>query len=92
MAVALILATAVAVAAAAAAGDPMNVFMVAHSHCDLGWVRTPEEYYAYEVSNILNTTMGALRDDASKTLKFHWCGCASLRSVQCCRCVMHCSV
>ena len=34
------------------------------------WVRTPVEYYDYEVSHILDTAMAAV--DADPSLTFHW--------------------
>ncbi len=39
----------------AGTGSPTNVYMVAHSHCDYGWLRTGSEYYLYEVEHILDS-------------------------------------
>ncbi len=37
--------------------------MVCHSHDDVGWNLTPEEYYAQKVQHILDTVIVALETD-----------------------------
>ena len=41
------------------------------------WLRTPVEYFDYEVVHILDTTMAAL--DADTSLRFHWAETAWLQ-------------
>ena len=36
---------------------PLLFRLSAHSHCDWGWVRTPTEYYDFEVSACLLSTV-----------------------------------
>ena len=38
----------------------IHVHMVAHSHNDVGWLMTAEEYYQSQVVNILNSVIEAL--------------------------------
>ena len=47
-----------------------DVYFVAHSHCDVGWLLTPQQYFDYEVSHILDTVTEQLQ--AHPELKFHW--------------------
>jgi len=39
---------------------PINVFLVPHTHDDVGWLETIEGYYSSEVKNILDTVLEAL--------------------------------
>ncbi|EAL68302.1 hypothetical protein DDB_G0278259 [Dictyostelium discoideum AX4] len=48
----------------------INVFLIPHSHCDLGWVQTLEEYYSENVTVILDNVINTLIKDSSK--KFNW--------------------
>eukprot|EP01102_Stenamoeba_stenopodia_P016404 TRINITY_DN5735_c0_g1_i1.p1 TRINITY_DN5735_c0_g1~~TRINITY_DN5735_c0_g1_i1.p1 ORF type:complete len:722 (-),score=108.19 TRINITY_DN5735_c0_g1_i1:1110-3275(-) len=50
--------------------EPLEVFLVPHSHCDAGWLVTAEQYYIDYVHNILDSvTTELLADD---TLRFVW--------------------
>lgn len=40
--------------------DEINVHMVSHSHDDVGWVKTVNQYYNDQVQNILNSVVDAL--------------------------------
>ena len=44
--------------------------IIAHSHCDPGWLDTFEQYYRRDVSRILTGVTRALADDPSK--RFVW--------------------
>eukprot|EP01117_Protostelium_nocturnum_P005720 TRINITY_DN2065_c0_g1_i1.p1 TRINITY_DN2065_c0_g1~~TRINITY_DN2065_c0_g1_i1.p1 ORF type:complete len:1186 (+),score=493.65 TRINITY_DN2065_c0_g1_i1:3529-7086(+) len=44
------------------ADEPIEVFLVTHSHDDVGWLVPWEDYYTSEVRSILNTVMEALKD------------------------------
>ena len=46
------------------------VHMVAHSHDDVGWLMTAEEYYQSQVVNILNSVILALLENSER--KFSW--------------------
>ncbi|EGG16955.1 hypothetical protein DFA_07936 [Cavenderia fasciculata] len=48
----------------------LYVMWVEHSHCDLGWLSTVEEYYDTQVQNILDRILDHLTDDSSK--RFIW--------------------
>lgn len=49
---------------AATEGQPgLRVFLIAHSHCDAGWILTPDEYYRYEVRHILESMTASLLAD-----------------------------
>tara|TARA_B110000285_G_C15088562_1_gene597673 strand:+ start:354 stop:620 length:267 start_codon:yes stop_codon:yes gene_type:complete len=57
---------------------PLTVHLIAHSHCDSGWLKTFEEYYVgshYEVQhsstrNILDTTINELGKDKNRKYTF----------------------
>jgi lysosomal alpha-mannosidase len=40
--------------------------IVAHSHDDVGWVNTPDEYYDQRVSQILTSVVEALLENPSR--------------------------
>ncbi|GAA50094.1 lysosomal alpha-mannosidase [Clonorchis sinensis] len=40
--------------------DALNIHIIAHSHDDVGWVRTPEEYYNESVDDILSNVISEL--------------------------------
>eukprot|EP00048_Salpingoeca_helianthica_P016244 m.231252 g.231252 ORF g.231252 m.231252 type:complete len:935 (-) comp18297_c0_seq1:121-2925(-) len=69
MLVRVVLAT-LLLASAAVAQKPLEVFIVPHSHCDVGWLQTVEGYYNSSVHSILNTVVEAL--DADSSLRFIW--------------------
>ncbi|KAF2069784.1 hypothetical protein CYY_008891 [Polysphondylium violaceum] len=48
----------------------INVFLIPHSHCDVGWVQTYEQYYSENVTVILNNVIDHLLKDSTK--KFNW--------------------
>lgn len=48
----------------------LNVFVVPHSHCDAGWLKTFDEYHRQEVQHILTTVTEALSRRADR--KFSW--------------------
>ncbi|KAK5583106.1 hypothetical protein RB653_004696 [Dictyostelium firmibasis] len=48
----------------------INVFIIPHSHCDLGWVQTLEQYYSENVTLILDNVIHTLIKDSTK--KFNW--------------------
>lgn len=49
---------------------PLQVFMVLFSHCDPGWLMTPEEYYNAKTKNIITTVVNELYNDPE--LYFIW--------------------
>ena len=51
--------------------EPINVYLVAHSHLDPGWIDTFEDYYIKKVRDILINVIITLSKD--KTRKFTWC-------------------
>ncbi|KNC56371.1 alpha-mannosidase 2 [Thecamonas trahens ATCC 50062] len=69
-AVAAWLVAAVLASPAAAAGDELNVFILAHSHCDPGWLNTFEGYFQRDVNAILSNVVTALQQDARR--RFIW--------------------
>ena len=57
--------------AAAIPSDAVHVFhIIAHSHCDPGWLNTFEGYYMADVRAILDSVLGALQRDATR--RFVW--------------------
>eukprot|EP00003_Mantamonas_plastica_P005509 TRINITY_DN1441_c1_g2_i4.p1 TRINITY_DN1441_c1_g2~~TRINITY_DN1441_c1_g2_i4.p1 ORF type:complete len:1388 (-),score=486.72 TRINITY_DN1441_c1_g2_i4:112-4029(-) len=52
--------------------DPnkLNVFIIAHSHCDPGWLSTFEGYFEREVKMILDNVVDALFKNPKR--KFNW--------------------
>ncbi|EFA78443.1 hypothetical protein PPL_09095 [Heterostelium album PN500] len=48
----------------------LNVFLIPHSHCDVGWVQTYEQYYTENVTVILTGVIESLLKDPSK--RFNW--------------------
>ncbi|KYQ94434.1 alpha-mannosidase [Tieghemostelium lacteum] len=51
-------------------GELISAFLIPHSHCDVGWLETYEQYYAENVSLILDNVVNELTKDSSK--KFNW--------------------
>ena len=50
--------------------ETLQVHIIAHSHCDPGWLDTFEQYYRRDVSRILTGVTRALSSDRSK--RFIW--------------------
>lgn len=50
--------------------QPLDILVVPHAHCDVGWLYTVDGYWRYAVHDILNTVISAL--DADSTLRFIW--------------------
>ena len=57
--------------------QPLRVFLIPHSHCDAGWLKTFDDYYNSEVSKILPSMLTALAHDS--TLRFNWAETGFLR-------------
>eukprot|EP01133_Synstelium_polycarpum_P015495 gene15495-18403_t len=53
-----------------------TIHIIAHSHCDAGWLRTFEGYYASNVRHIVPTVIRSLRDYPQR--KFIWSDMAFL--------------
>ncbi|GAM26922.1 hypothetical protein SAMD00019534_100970 [Acytostelium subglobosum LB1] len=51
-------------------GNIINAFLIPHSHCDVGWVQTYEQYYTENVTLILDNVVEYLSNDPTK--KFNW--------------------
>jgi len=50
--------------------DPVRIFVVPHSHCDPGWIKTFDEYFQSQTKQILSTIVSALAKDSRRT--FIW--------------------
>ena len=49
---------------------PLRIFVVPHSHCDPGWIKTFDEYFQTETKQILSTVVEALSVHPER--KFIW--------------------
>lgn len=50
--------------------DILKVFVVPHSHNDIGWLETTQQYFDNCVRHILNTVVDLLAEDPKK--RFIW--------------------
>ena len=46
--------------------------IIAHSHCDPGWLNTFEGYYTQEVKTILDAVLRELQGQGHEHRKFVW--------------------
>jgi hypothetical protein len=51
-------------------GGRAQVFLIPHSHCDAGWIKTVDAYYEEQVQYILSASVNATARDPGR--RFHW--------------------
>jgi alpha-mannosidase II len=59
-----------ATALASALGQDVTVWVCPHSHDDVGWVRTVDEYYDMQVQHVYSTVVDALAANPNRTWTF----------------------
>eukprot|EP01117_Protostelium_nocturnum_P002404 TRINITY_DN1308_c0_g1_i1.p1 TRINITY_DN1308_c0_g1~~TRINITY_DN1308_c0_g1_i1.p1 ORF type:complete len:1186 (+),score=397.13 TRINITY_DN1308_c0_g1_i1:18-3575(+) len=59
-----------AISSVVVAEELLSVHLIAHSHCDPGWLMTDREYYDRDVKHILNGVFDILKSDPTK--RFNW--------------------
>ena len=47
-----------------------KLYLIPHSHDDLGWLRTIKEYYDIKVSSIYSSVLEVLKKDSEKKKRF----------------------
>ena len=50
--------------------DPLTVHLVCHSHDDVGWQITVDEYYDREVRSIINTVVASLAKNPTRKFMY----------------------
>jgi Glycosyl hydrolases family 38 N-terminal domain/Alpha mannosidase middle domain/Glycosyl hydrolases family 38 C-terminal domain len=50
--------------------EPLQIFIVPHSHCDPGWLKTFDQYFRDQTKGIISTVVEALMKDRRRT--FIW--------------------
>jgi len=50
--------------------DVLEMWVIPHSHCDVGWLKTVQAYFDDEVDSILNTVVKSLSEDPTR--RFNW--------------------
>lgn len=50
--------------------QPLQIFVVPHSHCDPGWIKTFDDYFQSQTKQILSSVMQALQKQPQR--KFIW--------------------
>ena len=50
--------------------DELQIFVVPHSHCDPGWLKTFDEYFQSQTKDIISSVIKALEEDSKR--KFIW--------------------
>nr|XP_008200004.1 PREDICTED: lysosomal alpha-mannosidase [Tribolium castaneum] len=46
--------------------DTFNVHLIPHSHDDVGWLKTPDQYYFQDVQNIISSVVDALKQNPER--------------------------
>lgn len=50
--------------------EPFKIFVIPHSHCDPGWIKTFDDYFRSQTSGIITSVVNSLAKD--KRRKFIW--------------------
>ena len=60
------------VLAGVATAKPLELFLLPHTHADVGWLETPENLARVNVTRILDGVVGNLENDTLKRRRFVW--------------------